>query len=35
MQWWGVGVMANRDRVSFWSDDSVVELDSGDDSTTL
>ena len=30
-----MGVTANRYKISFWSDENVLELDSGDDSKTL
>ena len=31
----GGGVTADRDRGSFWGDENVLELDRGDDCTTL
>ena len=30
-----LGMTANEDEISFWNDDSVLELDGGDDCTTL
>ena len=30
-----MGVTANRYKISFWSDENVLELDSGNDSKTL
>lgn len=32
---WGGGVTADGDRVSFWGDENVLELDSGDGCTNL